>query len=289
MKIECPSCHLSGKVNELELPPGGRNLQCPRCKAGFHVNKPPQPAGKQEMMNMCPACQYSTFTDEMFAVCPKCGLVGNEYRENLRRQQDAEQQKRDMELLTRSYRNPDLVAPMPEETDPEIARAPQPIKITSWSCMAVGGALLLYGMKGLLGYYSQDWQALLSEQLLEPVSGTSVFFRLGFIPWLITLFSGYFLFTAIMFLRLQEGYLQRLKECAWAGLALGFIHETVDFIKWVEISSSTPSFSYFITGITSSLFWILLWSTPSIALLWWLRDDRIRREFTVDRSGIKTA
>src|SRR5512144_853487 len=98
MKIECPSCHLSGKVNELELPPDGRELKCPRCKASFHVNKPPAPAGKQELMSMCPACQYSTFTDEMFAVCPKCGLVGSEYRQNLRKQKEGDQVRRDEDL-----------------------------------------------------------------------------------------------------------------------------------------------------------------------------------------------
>jgi hypothetical protein len=32
MKIECPSCHLAGKANELEFPPEGRNFECPRCK-----------------------------------------------------------------------------------------------------------------------------------------------------------------------------------------------------------------------------------------------------------------
>jgi len=279
MKIECPSCHLSGKVNELELPHEGRELKCPRCKAAFHVNKPLPPAGKQDMMSICPVCQYSTFTDEMFAVCPKCGLVGNDYREKLRMRQDKEQVRRDQELLTRSHRNPDLVAPQPDEAVQEIAKAPQPILVTGWSCVAIGGVLLLYGLNGLLTYYSQDWQAVRSEQLLEPISESSVFFRLGFIPWLITIFSSYFLVTATLFLKLRTGSLQRLKECAWVGVSLGVIHETVDFIKWVEISSSTPSFYYFVTGILSSLFWVALWSAPAFALLWFLNNKKIRREF----------
>jgi predicted Zn finger-like uncharacterized protein len=284
MKIECPSCHLSGKVNELELPPEGRELKCPRCKAAFHVNKPPPPAGKQYLMSICPVCQYSTFTDEMFAVCPKCGLVGNEYRQNMRKQKDNEQMRRDEELLTRSHRNPDLVAPPPDETISEFSSAPQPVRVTGWICIATGAVLLLYGLNGLLTYYSKDWQAVLSEQLLEPISESSVFFRLGFIPWLITLFSAYFIVTATLFLKLRTGSLQRLKECAWAGLGLGVIHETVDFILWVEISSSSPSFYYLLTGILSSLFWIALWSAPAIALLWYLKNGKIRREFPDVRS-----
>jgi hypothetical protein len=245
--------------------------------------KPPPPSGKQDLMNICPVCQYSTFTDEMFAVCPKCGLVGSEYRENIRKQQEKEQTRRDMEVLTRSHRNPDLVAPPPVETIPELSRAPQPIRVTGWICVMIGGILLLYGLNGLLTYYSRDWQAVLSEQLLEPVSETSIFFRLGFIPWLVTLFSGYFIVTATLFLRLRVGSLKRLKECAWAGLALGIIHETVCFTKWVEISSSTPSFFYFATGIISSLFWIFLWSAPAVVLIWFLKSDIIRREFPDDQ------
>jgi hypothetical protein len=139
----------------------------------------------------------------------------------------------------------------------------------------------------LLTYYSKDWQAVLSEQFLEPISETSVFFRLGFMSWLITLFSVYFITTAILFLKLRTGSLQRLQECAWAGLGLGIINEAVDFIKWVEISSSTPSFYYVITGIMSSLFWMALWSTPAIALLWFLKNEKIRLEFPGDQSPAK--
>lgn len=288
MKIECPSCHLSGKINELELPPGGSELKCPRCKSDFHVNKPPA-AGKQDMMSMCPVCQYSTFTDEMFAVCPRCGLVGSEYRENQRKQKDKEPVRRDEELLTRSHRNPELFAPPQDDAIPEICRVPQPIQVTGWTCVATGGVLLLYGLNGLLTYYSKDWQAVLSEELLEPMSETSVFFRLGFIPWLVTLFSAYFTTMAILFLRLRTGSLQRLKECAWAGLVLAVIQEAVDFIKWMEISSSTPSVNYFATGIVSSLLWVVLWSAPAIALLWFLNNDKIRREFSEDRSRVESA
>ena len=289
MKIECPSCHLGGKVNDLEFPPEGREFKCPRCKAAFHVNKPAAPDGRQEVMNMCPACQYSTFTDEMFSVCPKCGLVAGEYGEKIRKTQEADLLRHDRELLTRSHRNPDLVVPLPDDAVTEVARAPQPILITAWSCMAISGALLFYGLNGLLTYYSKNWEEVLSEQLLEPVSGLSVFFRMGFMPWLITLFSVYVIFSAIQFLRLQPGSLRRMHECAWAGIALGVIHEIVDFIKWVEISSSNPSLFYFLTGVLSSLFWILLWSVPSIVLIWHLRSNGISSEFADDQGGVKIA
>ena len=72
MKVECPSCHLAGTVNELELPPEGRELTCPRCKKSFHIDRPPLDPDLRPM-NVCPACQYSTFSEETFIACPKCG------------------------------------------------------------------------------------------------------------------------------------------------------------------------------------------------------------------------
>ena len=152
------------------FPPDGRELKCPRCKKGFHVKKPPPPAGNRDLMNICPACQYSTFTDEMFAVCPKCGLVVSSYREKLRKQQELEQMQRDREVLTRSYRNPDLDLAPPEEGAPGKPGIPQPILVTGSICIAIGGALLLYGLAGLMNYYGKDWQTTLSEPFVEPIS-----------------------------------------------------------------------------------------------------------------------
>ena len=282
MKIECPSCHLTGNVNEMELPPDGRELKCPRCKKGFQVKKPPPPAGNQDLMDICPACQYSTFTDEMFAVCPKCGLVVSSYREKLRKgqeqKQEQKQMQRDREVLTRSHRNPDLDLAPPEEGAPKKPGIPQPILVTGWVCIAVGGALLFYGLAGLMNYYGKDWQAELSASFVEPISNTSLFFRLGFIPWLITLFSAYFIAVAGLFLTQRSGATKELIRGAWVGMALGVIHESADFIDWVRISSSTPSFSYLFTGIMNSLLWIVLWSAPTFALIWFLGSDRIPRK-----------
>jgi len=144
MEIECPSCHLVGKINELELPPDGRRLNCPRCKNSFHVAKPPVAAGNKRLMNNCPSCQYSTFTDEMFAVCPKCGLTADNYHEKSRKQRESEQLLRDQEVLSRSYRNPDLTKDPTQDSVPVRVRAAQPVEVTAWLCAAVGVALVCY-------------------------------------------------------------------------------------------------------------------------------------------------
>lgn len=278
MKIECPSCHLSGKVNEVELPAAGRELICPRCKKSFHVAKPPPPAGGQDLMNICPACQYSTFTDELFAVCPKCGLVGSIYREKIRKKQDVEQIHRDHEALTRSHRNPELVTTLAEDGEQEKACISQPVRITGIVCMALGGLLLIYGMSGLMNYYGKDWQAILSEPFVGPESRTSIFFRLGFVPWLITLYSAYFIAAAGLLLTQKGGARRELMRGAWGGVAVGAIHEIAGFIDWLRISSSSPSFSYVFTGIMNSLLCAALWCALPLALIWFLRSDRMLRE-----------
>ena len=281
MRIECPNCHLTGNVNELEMPPEGRLVNCPRCKNTFHVDKPATAAWSPDMMNVCPVCQYSTFGTEMFAVCPKCGLVGSEHQAKLRKRQEQEreqqQARRDQEVLQRSYRNPDL--PQAPVAEAEKMAAPLPVRYTGWACTALGGALLCYGLYGLVSYYGNDWQATLSEGRLEPLSTTEVFFRLGFLPWLFTLFSAVFLAVTSQFLLLRDKARKDLEKAAWGGVAVCAVYETADFISWIRMSSSSPSLFYCAAGIASSLLMAALWSAPFLALLWFLRSDAIAREF----------
>jgi hypothetical protein len=229
-------------------------------------------------MNICPACQYSTFTEEMFAVCPKCGIEGSIYREKIRKKKDVEQLRRDHEALTRSHRNPDLVNTFADESGPVKVSIPQPVLITGIICIAVGGLLLIYGVSGLMNYYGKDWQAILSEPFVEPESRTSLFFRLGFVPWLITLYSAYFMAAAGLLLAQMGGARRELIRAAWGGAAMGAIHEIAGFFDWLRISSSSPSFSYVLTGIMNSFLWGALWCAPALALIWFLRSDRMLRE-----------
>jgi predicted Zn finger-like uncharacterized protein len=278
MKIECPSCHLAGKINELELPPVGRDLTCPRCKNSFHVAKPPAAAGNLTMMNSCPSCQYATFTDEMFAVCPKCGMTAEDGLLLAAKKREREQLSRDQEVLQRSFRNPDLVKAPVAESAVAPARAAPALEVTAWVCIAVGAALLCYGGAGLWRYYSKDWQAVLSEPLLEPVSRLFVFFSLGLMPWLISLFSLYFVWSAYLLAKLGKSSLARLTESAWTGIAVVVIHQMMAFFNWTRVSSSTTTFSYYAVGVLSSLFMTALLGAPFFVLIWFLKTDPIIRE-----------
>lgn len=271
-------------------------MRCPRCKTGFHVAKPPLPSDSRYLMNTCPVCQYSTFTEEMFAVCPKCGHSGSDYRKVLRKvqesaqtlrdiqekqlkQEDVERQMLDYEALHPSSRNPDLVSAPIEGAARQKSKVPEPVRRTGWFTIAAGGFFLIYGFAGLMNYYAKDWQAILSEPLLEPLSKTRVFFILGFLPWLRTLVGAWSIAVASQFLNLRWWARKELERCAWCCLALGVINEIVGFIEWARISSSSPSVFYYGLGIFSSVFMVLIWSVPPLALLWQLRREIILREF----------
>jgi hypothetical protein len=113
---------------------------------------------------------------------------------------------------------------------------------------------------------------------VEPESRTSLFFRLGFVPWLITLYSAYFMAAAGLLLAQMGGARRELIRAAWGGAAMGAIHEIAGFFDWLRISSSSPSFSYVLTGIMNSFLWGALWCAPALALIWFLRSDRMLRE-----------
>jgi predicted Zn finger-like uncharacterized protein len=282
MQIECPSCHLAGKVNELELPPLGRQFTCPRCKSSFLVAKPAA-AGNLATMNSCPSCHYATFTEEVFAVCPKCGMTAQDYQTLTQKQREKEQAQRNQEALQRSFRNPDLVQVATAEPGPEPVRSAPEIEVAAWLCLAFGCALLCYGCVGLANYYSKDWQAVLSEPVLVPVSKWYVFFSLGLIPWLTTLCSLFFVWAAYRFLRLRDDALERLRAGAWAGVAVVVMYEAVALVSWIGASSSTPTFSYYAVGILSSLFMIALLGAPFFVLIWYLERDAIIRAFNKAR------
>lgn len=277
--IECPEYHLTGKVNTQEMLPEGRLVSCPRCKYTFNVDKPGA-VRSPDMMNVCPVCQYSTFGTEMFAVCPKCGLVGSKYQAKLWKKQEMEWEQQQaqhiQELLFRSKHNPDLLRT--PAAYGEGNAAPLPVRYTGRGCFALGVALLCYGLYGLASYYGNDWQTILSEGRLEPISKIEVFFRLGFLPWLFTLFSSVFLKVVSRFMLLRDRARKEMQMAAWAGVAVCAVYETAEFISWVRISSS-PSFFYYATGLASSLLMTVLWSLPFLALLWYLQSEAIVREF----------
>lgn len=300
MKIECPSCHLTGNINPVEIPDEGRNFSCPRCKAGFFIDKPAPGADGEYLMSMCPVCQYSTFTDEMFAVCPKCNTRGIDYQRMLlsknpgRRTRpaqgasgvaehldlvDREQMLRDYEQLTRSQRNPDFeLEPPPEEVAVKPV-LPLPLRITGWAAVAAGGLFLLYGLAGLGNYYGKDWQAILSVPFLEPVSKVKIFFQYGFFPWLRTLYAFSFLVAASQFFCLRPWAPKVLTGLCWGGIGLMLFQESVMVVNRLLLTSGSPPAIFYVECLFSFLLTVLLWGAPFAAVAWLLKRVETVREY----------
>lgn len=284
----------------MDVPADGRNFECPRCKGSFFVAKPvPESEGKH-LMSMCPVCQYSTFTDEMFAVCPNCGTNGSDYQKMLIQKSagkpaqrssipnhsekplsalDQEQIRHEYELLNRSLRNPDFATEPPLEAATAKPVIPLPIRITGWAAAAAGGALLFAGLAGLLNYYGKDWQALLSVPFLEPVSKTAIFFKYGFFPWLRTLTGIAVIFAAIRFLALKPGIPRILTALCLGSSGLILVQEAVEIVKRFLITSGSPSAIFYLDCLVSYLIKVSLWSAPFLAVIWLLRRDEIVQEY----------
>jgi hypothetical protein len=300
MKIECPSCHLTGNINSVDVPAEGRNFDCPRCKSSFFVGKPEPESEGKHLMSMCPVCQYSTFTDEMFAVCPKCGTNGSDYQKMLLQKSggkslqrssapaqpeepdmpiDHAQVQQDYERLTRSRRNPDFATDPPLEAVAEKPVLPLPIRITGWSAAAAGGIFLCYGLAGLLNYYGNDWQPPLSETFLEPVSKTVIFFKYGFFPWLRTLIGIAVVFAATRFLALKPGVPRILTALCRGGIGLMLVQEAAEIVKRFLITSGSPSSIFYVDCLIRYLIKVSLWSLPFLAVLWFLTRDETVQEY----------
>ncbi|GAM09814.1 hypothetical protein OR1_02096 [Geobacter sp. OR-1] len=278
MKIECPNCKLTGEVNDHDVPLDGRYIDCPRCKTGFQVKKPLAKGWNPNMMSVCPACQYSTFTDEMFDVCPKCGLQGSVYNAKKRKLLEEEQVKRDMERLNASLRPDDFIKPPVKEIEPEIATAPPLVRYTAGGVLAVACVVALYGLIGVMGYDGDALLVKINETSLEPVSPAEVFLANGLLPTVLTLYGGLMAMGAAMLLRNRKEAVKGLELGAWAGLAIGVVYEVIDYIAYIRRSSESPSFAYYFVGLANSVLMLAVWVALPLALVWWLRSDRFREE-----------
>src|SRR6185369_5754296 len=135
MKISCPKCNASGNIPDHEIPEDGRFLSCPKCKHGFDVKKP-KATSDEYLVDVCPACAFSTFGEERFGTCPKCGVVIKAY---IDRQREDKARARDQELLTRKYVRDDTPPPVTEEASPvaDFVDNLHPVNLIGWGCSLV--------------------------------------------------------------------------------------------------------------------------------------------------------
>ncbi len=74
MKVHCPKCKASYKIEDSKIPEKGAHVNCPKCKTRFLVKKESEGVGK-----VCPNCGYERQPrdDEFTPIseCPKCGII----------------------------------------------------------------------------------------------------------------------------------------------------------------------------------------------------------------------
>lgn len=270
MKISCPQCGASGNLPDHQIPEEGRFVSCPRCKHGFTVNRP-RPSGNTYLVDTCPACQYSTFGDERFENCPKCGIVVKSFVE---RQREEQQRQREQELLTKTFAR-DLPAPEPEpETHPVagLIEAMHPVKLTGWGAAAVAAVILALGLWGVAEYLTSDIRGRILAERDEQVSALYVFMHYGLMPWIETMFGGALMASSVLFLKHRAIGRVALSWLLRSAIAFVPLYQVVGFVQWVlePVPHGIPG--YF-TEIASIIFISALVCIP-LALLDRYLDER---------------
>jgi len=231
MKITCPKCNAVGSIPEHEIPEAGRFVSCPRCQQGFTVRKPH--ANKDSyLVDTCPACNFSTFGDETFGICPKCGVLIKSFVE---RQREEVLQQRNQELLTKKFNRDEDLPPAEVESAPvaDFIENLHPVNLVGWGVALAAVVIVAAGLWGVIGYDGQAIQAKLSEQRDEQVSGWYVFINYGFMHWVKSIYGLLTLSVAVMFLRHMHFSLKALTWLIWTAMAYVPVSMIVGFILWV--------------------------------------------------------
>ena len=278
MKIICPECGASGNLPDHQIPDEGRFVSCPRCKHGFTATRP-RPSGNAYLVDTCPACHYSTFSEERFESCPKCGVVVKSYVD---RQREEQQHQREQELLAKSFAR-ETPAPEPEQQTHPVAGvidSIHPVKLIGWGAAVVAVTVLVMGLLGLVEYFSSDFKGKILAERDEQVSSLYVFMHYGLMPWVETLFGGALIASSTMFLKYRAYGRTSLSRLVRAAMVLVPLFQIVDFIRWVLEPVPHGVAGYF-TEIASVIFVSALAGVPMYLLDRYLDERAVRSVVTL--------
>ena len=287
MKITCPQCGANGTLPDHEIPEEGRFLSCPRCKHGFDVKKP-RATSRDYLVDVCPACAYSTFGDQPFGTCPKCGV---EIKAFIDRQREEKTRAREDEILNRKFTRdlPPPALPNVSSVAPASAAAPaakgiaigefienlHPVHLIGWGAALAAVVILVMGILGLFDYYGNDIQAKLTEQREEQVSAWYVFLHYGMMPWILVVYGGSLLAVSVFFLKRRAQARQALAWCLWAVIAYVPCIHLLGIINLIRDAIPHP-FSNYMVEIFTLLFMSALFGVPLYLLINFLEDKRIK-------------
>jgi predicted Zn finger-like uncharacterized protein len=273
MKISCPKCKANGTIPDHEVPESGRFINCPRCHEGFTITRP-RAGSDVYLVDTCPACSFSTFGDETFSTCPKCGIAVKTFVE---RQREEQRQKHNQELLGKKLNNTETAAP-----PPEVAAAPvadfienlHPVNLISWGVAAVAIIILGLGLWGIIEYDSTKIKAMLAEERDEQVSGFYVFLHYGLLHWVKLVYGLAALTVSMLFMKRLKIALQMLSNLLWATIILVPLYYVISFIYWV-MAPIPHTISGYLIEILNILFMSALAGVPLYLLEQYLHERKI--------------
>lgn len=300
MRIECPGCKLSGNIDDATVPATGLSVTCPRCKKQFTVERPVLQAGEAAaMLDTCPSCQYGTFSEEKFSVCPKCGLVVADYQRQMlaaRKQQrgrvqpagggEASQAAQTLPRLTagqlqkeeearRKYGLDD--APETGTTSSSIAGpvadAPLPVLVAGWGVIIVSLVVIGIGIGGVVEYLAKAKEAEAALAALEEAPGGPVLFlQYLLFPTLSILVSIGMIFFGTQFLALKKWSINAMLYGAWGVAGILALMKIADMIFWFRRASADASFGYYAMGVLGDVLLMAIYVVPFLVLAEYLKS-----------------
>ena len=296
MKISCPKCGASGNLPDHEIPEEGRFLSCPKCKHGFDVKKP-KATSNEYLVDVCPACAYSTFGDERFGTCPKCGVFIKTYVD---RQREEMARAREQEVLNRKFSrdsSPVPSMPMPVGSSSSVSsQAPpaessiaigefienlHPVNLVGYGTALVSVVILLMGIFGLFDYFGTDYAAKVSEDsialgIADKPSSFKIFMNHGLAPWVETLYGAALLGVAVFFLKKKAQARQALGWLLWACIAYVPVLMIIRFFTW-WFQPIPHSWGGYLANFFNIVFIGALVGIPLYLLILFLEDKRITK------------
>lgn len=304
MQIECPNCKLSGQVSDINIPPEGRSMECPRCKQSFIVTKR-APANWADTLTDCPRCGYAAHSGERFDICPSCGLTTKERSvqpgkagadrkgspgagrpDSRSAVADSEMVRQDLERLLREEEKKRRLhatgeaAPMPDEQPvPESVVVPAPVRYLGWGVVAVGILLAVWGGKDFYDYRVLARAPAVATELAEPPGPVRLYLGRGLLPTLQVLLGVYAVAAGSQFLKMRPWSRKGVEAAAWGSIVYAAVCQLAKLIDWLRISSDGASFVYYFAGFGDALLMTAIWSLPLLAVIWYLRGDTIGDAF----------
>ncbi len=273
MKISCPKCNASGTIPDHEVPESGRFISCPRCNEGFTVTKS-RSGNDIYLVDTCPSCGFSTFGDETFGTCPKCGVAIKLFIE---RQREEQRLKHDQELLGKKLNNVETAPPLPEVNTTSVADFIDnlhPVNLISWGVAVSAIIFIVLGLWGIIGYDSTKIQTTLMEEREEQVSGLYIFLHYGLLHWVKFMYGVMAMVVSLLFMKRLKVGLQALSGLLWATIVLVPLSYIISFVYWVLAPIPHTISGYFIE-ILNILFMSALVGVPLYLLERYLHERKI--------------